>query len=243
MQRNNYKSNSGQDSSGGWSTVSRRRGRRGGPDTWSSSSRKKNKERKEGRGGSDFYQEDRKWSRATVFKTESKRRVREPVVPDFPELVKGNEIQTPNIPAGPKWSNLIGEDVKNAKDVISMIEEDTNDAAYTGIVPISLKRFRGNRPSVRNQVPRPNYNASHGTWELTYFKHILELQRIFADGIRDLGIPGLGVDSFEFLEVFSHFIKECSSGEISPYVDGVDSTNDKGLEELYFQYMIKRNNI
>lgn len=233
MQRNNYKNSQG--NTGGWSTVSRRRSRRGERDICSSSSREEKNERFR----DEFYQEDRKWSRARVFKADSNRRERKRVEDDFPSLVQ-ERISTPvSTTSGPKWSNLINKD----ENSIYTTQENNDNGADTDFFQQPCPRIRRNRKIVRNQVPKPNHKVSHGMWEITYFKHILDLHAIFVAGIKKLGLEDLDIDSFEFLEVFSHFIKDCSSGEISPFIDSIGESNDKNLKDLYFEYMIKRNNI
>jgi len=230
MRRNNYKK-SQRGNTEEWSTVSRRP-RRGDRDTWSASSREK-KERSK----NDFYQEDRKWSRAKVFKADSNRRERKRAEPDFPSLVEG-QVSTPvSTTSGPKWSNLIRKDDDDATSTTHEIDDNDADA---DVFQYPCPRHR---KCVRNQVPKPNHNVSNGTWEMTYFKHILELHAIFVAGIKRLGLGYLDMNSFEFLEVFSHFIKDCSSGEITPFVDRVGEGVDKNLEDLYFEYMVKRNDI
>jgi hypothetical protein len=103
---------------------------------------------------------------------------------------------------------------------------------YRNNVP-SIPIFR-NIQTVRNQVPKINNNVSFGVWEHTYFKHILDLSDIFSEGVNKLDID---TKSFEFLSIFSNFIRKCSSGEISPYIEDIDSKTD----ELYMEYAIKRN--
>ena len=237
MRRNNYKkSQSG--NTGGWSTVSRKRSRRGDPDTWSASPREEKKEHSK----NEFYQEDRKWSRSRVFNPNSNRRERKQDEPDFPILVNG-QVSTPvSITSVSKWVNLINKD-QDDDNTVSTTQKNTDNGTNADVFPYPCPRIRRNRKIVINQVPKPNYNLSHGAWELTYFSHILELHDIFTRGIKKLGFGDLGLDSFEFLEVFSHFIKDSSSGKISPFVDSVGEGTNSNLEDLYFEYMVKRNNI
>ena len=93
-----------------------------------------------------------------------------------------------------------------------------------------------NRMSVRNQAPAAYANNSYDAWEHTYFKHILDLHEIFMNDFRNLKIPDFDPCSASFLYTFGQFVRECSSGEISPYVD--DLSED--LENFYCEYIIKR---
>ena len=132
----------------------------------------------------------------------------------------------PPIPTGPNYANVTKED-EPEKDVVVNPEE----CEYRTIFP-KIPTYRS-KPTVRNQVPKPNSN-SFGVWEHTYFKHVLELSDIFSEGANKLGID---TDSINFLDIFSNFVRDCSSGEISPFIEELDPKTD----EFYLEYTIKRN--
>lgn len=133
----------------------------------------------------------------------------------------------PPIPTGPNYANVTKED-EPEKDVVVNPEE----REYRTIVP-KIPTYRS-KPTVRNQVPKPNNSNSFGVWEHTYFKHVLELSDIFSEGANKLGID---TDSINFLDIFSNFVRDCSSGEISPFIEELDPKTD----EFYLEYTIKRN--
>ena len=135
-------------------------------------------------------------------------------------------------PAGPNYSSITKEDEqeqKQEKDVVVAPEK----REFRTIVP-NIPRSNRNRTTVRNQVPRPNNNVSFDVWEHTYFKNVLELSDIFSEGANKLDID---TDSSNFLDIFSHFVRDCSSGEISPFIEELDPKTD----EFYMEYTIKRN--
>ena len=87
---------------------------------------------------------------------------------------------------------------------------------------------------VFNKTTRSKNNVSYDVWKYTYFKHILDLSDIFSDGVKKLGIE---TNNINFLDVFSEFIRQCSSGDISPFIENLDEKT----EELYLENAIKRN--
>ena len=127
----------------------------------------------------------------------------------------------------PKYANIIKRDDESGEHFKS------DDNGYiTGYRTITRDLFR---KSVRNKTTRSNNNVSYDVWKYTYFKHILDLSDIFSEGVKKLGIE---TNTINFLDVFSDFIRECSSGEISPYIEDLDEQT----EELYLENAIKRNN-
>jgi hypothetical protein len=139
---------------------------------------------------------------------------------------------------GPDFASLIPKHDPTSNEDVSeydYVDDYTKNPEYSSIViPIITSRFR---PSVRNQVPKPNTNNSYDTWEFIYFQHILELHDIFADAINELGISRIDTKSADFLHVFGKFIRECSSGKISPHVEDLTERQ----EHMYIEYTIKRN--
>jgi hypothetical protein len=102
-------------------------------------------------------------------------------------------------------------------------------SSKTSTIPVITRREF--QKTVRNR-----YNCSYGVWEYTYFKHILDLHTIFSNGIKKLGIE---TDTINFLDKFCYFIRESSSGKISPFIEIL---NDPTVE-LYSEFTIKRNEL
>jgi hypothetical protein len=118
----------------------------------------------------------------------------------------------------------------------------TNDTEYHPFPTILIRPLR-TRPSVRGTNPKPNHNVSYDVWEYTYFKNIIELSDIFLKGFKQLGINTHTnmeyEDYIDFLHLFGQFIRDCSSGEISPYIEELSSdTND-----FYKHFTILRNEV
>ena len=150
---------------------------------------------------------------------------------------KKNTEYTPPQPVynGPDFAGLISKNDETLD--VNTSGGDTENTEHKSIVipiPRIPMRFRN---SVRNQVPRINTNNSYGAWEFAYFNNILDLHSIFADAIDEIGIDGVDTNSADFIHVFGKFIKECSSGEISPYIEDLTETE----EMAYMAYTIKRN--
>ena len=91
------------------------------------------------------------------------------------------------------------------------------------------------RKLVRNQIPK-NKNSSLDTWEYEYFNHIIDLKKIFSEGIKKIKIFKIDTKSVEFFDNFSRFIKKYSSGEISPYLEKLN----ENTETIYNQYIITK---
>ena len=92
--------------------------------------------------------------------------------------------------------------------------------------------------SVRNKITKSS-NCSYDTWEFFYFKYIVDLYEIFLNGINQLD-TGIDVNSVDTFDKFSKFIRKCSSGEISPYLETIENS---GLESMYNEFTIKRNKL
>jgi len=168
------------------------------------------------------------------LKSYSARRERKYTEKDFPTLVKRNNIKKSDINSKTKWSGITPRnDNTNNIESSNTISKDTSSDNKI----ISIKTFKSypNRKSVRNQNARYT-NVSFDTWELNYFPYILDLHEIFSNEIKELNIE---TDTFDFLEVFSNFIRDCSSGEMSPCLEKMN----KDLEKTYLEYIIKRNDI
>lgn len=209
---------------GEWSTISRKKDKRKA--TTYKKKRSNNEEK-----SNQFYQEDRRWTR-----DKSNRREWKSTTTDFPKLYGSQSTSTPFIQSGPKWSNLINKDTnKNTDDD----DDDENSKIESDIIRGNFllnTQYKTQNFCVRNQVPKNNYNVSYCNWEISYFKYLIDLYNIFCEGMKKLEIPYL--DTIEVFENFCYFIRDSSSGEISPYLDSIDNN----LEDTYYEYTIKRNN-
>jgi hypothetical protein len=137
-------------------------------------------------------------------------------------------------PSGPNYASIISKN--DDKSSLADASEYTNDTESTTIVPVIIQNIFGTKTQVRNRIPQRNCNSSYDVWEHTYFRHILDLKDIFSQRAAKLNIE---TDSVDFLNIFSQFIRDCSSGEISPYVE--DLTEDEN--EYYLDFTILRNEI
>ena len=142
---------------------------------------------------------------------------------------------TPPVPVGPNYASITKQVKEDEHDVEKNVDISP-DKYGSRIIIHPIPHPNKGKKTVRNQVQNPNNNVSFDTWEHIYFKHILDLNDIFSEGIEKIGI---NTGSLNFLEVFSHFIRDCSSGEISPYIEDLDPE----ISEFYNEYTIKRNGL
>lgn len=135
-----------------------------------------------------------------------------------------------NEPSGPNYASILYK--KNDDKSI----EDTNKSTteYTNNFPI-IQTFKP-KTLVRNRIPRKNCNSSYYVWEQTYFRHILDLKDIFSLVASKLNIE---TESIDFLNVFAKFIRDCSSGEISPYIEDLTEYETQS----YLNFIILRNEL
>ena len=85
--------------------------------------------------------------------------------------------------------------------------------------------------SVRNRKTK-HYSTNTVLWEHTYFNHILNLKKIFASFVN------INTNTSDFLQKWCIFLRKCSTGEISNYMEDISPFT----ENLYFEFMVKRNN-
>ena len=186
-----------------------------------------------------FYQEDRRWKRDKYFKDKSNRGNIKSTTTDFPKLFGSQTTSTPFTHSGPKWSNLIKKDTDENKN-----DEDENNKIESHISTRNClfnTQYKTQYLCVRNQIPKNNYNVSYYSWEISYFKYLIDLYDIFCKGMEELEIPYL--DTSEVFEDFCYFIRDSSSGKISAYLDSIDNNASiNNLEDSYYEYTIKRNN-
>ena len=222
---------------GEWSTVSHKKDKRSKTNTSKQNKRPNTNNEEKSR---QFYQEDRRWTRDRCFRDKSDRRKRKSTTTAFPKLSNSQSIPTTCSQSGPKWSNIINKDAdQNTNDddegEYSKIESDIIRGNF-----LLDTKYKSQNLCVRNQVPKNNYNVSYSTWEISYFKYLIDLYNIFCKGIEKLNIPYL--DTTEVFENFCYFIREASSGEISPYLDSIDNIDMNEIEDVYYEYTIKRDN-
>ena len=216
-QRGDYRNNNA------WSTVSRNKRRK--PKTKQESEQKPwERSRSNIRGGS------RRRTREYTEEPAITQRISKPKI----------EPRVPRTDIKPKPISSIG----NYANIITKPEQDTesitpyehaDDTQVRSVVPILLQSHR-RKKTVRNNVPRPNNNVSYDVWEHAYFQHILDLCEIFNNGARKLGLE---TDTICFLDIFAHFIRDCSSGENSPYIENLNPDTSN----FYLNFTILRNNL
>jgi hypothetical protein len=141
------------------------------------------------------------------------------------------------VPTGPNYASVTKDDDPNVEQKSGIIAPTIPlpEEQKSGIIAPTIPLPNRQRWTTRNQVPRPNNKNSFNAWEFVYFKHILDLSDIFSKGISELDFDA---KSFNFLDIFSHFIRDASSGEISRYIEELDEKTD----QFYLEYTIKRNN-
>ena len=137
---------------------------------------------------------------------------------------------------GPDFSIIIPKN-ENKPDENTSEDANTNDPDHSTNVVFPIPKLTKFRPSTKNQIPLRYSNSSYGTWEITYFKHLLNLCDIFANAINELDIHYIDTKSADFLYAFGKFIRTCSSGKISHYIEELTEKEEK----IYIEYTIKRN--
>lgn len=150
----------------------------------------------------------------------------------FPQLTSLPAMEI-SIPDGPQYSCVIrSDDVDDEQSSVSDEETYNCDFYPTPLISCPTKL------SVRNQIPRPNNNVSYERWELTYFEQILDLSSIFTEGVSKLGI-NMNFRDVDFLDNFGHFVRDVSSGEISPYIEELSEP----VKNIYREFSIKRDDL
>lgn len=137
-------------------------------------------------------------------------------------------VYKPYISTGSNYANVLKRSDNESSGFIK-----SNDIGYITHDRKVIPRGRIGK-TVRNQVPKSNINVSNDVWEYRYFKHILDLNDIFSEGANKLGIE---TNTVNFLDIFSKFIRDCSSGEISRFIEDLDEQT----EDSYLEFTIKRN--
>jgi hypothetical protein len=134
----------------------------------------------------------------------------------------------------PRYANSVSKNENENEQSSESPCEISDDSNIKLILQPYIKSTR--KRTVRNTCPKSSNNGSHDVWEYTYFQHLLDLSSIFSKGVHKLGIE---TDSINFLDVFSHFIRDCSSGEINPYIE----TLNKNTNNQYKNFSILRNEL
>ena len=82
-------------------------------------------------------------------------------------------------------------------------------------------------------------NNSYDTWEFNYFSNLLDLRDILIKCLEKLNVNSVDTKSANFMYIFSDFIRQYSSGEISSNLEEME----KRTEKIYNEYIIKRDKI
>ena len=122
-------------------------------------------------------------------------------------------VYKPYISTGSNYANVLKRSDNESSGFIK-----SNDIGYITHDRKVIPRGRIGK-TVRNQVPKSNINVSND---------------IFSEGANKLGIE---TNTVNFLDIFSKFIRDCSSGEISRFIEDLDEQT----EDSYLEFTIKRN--
>ena len=189
MQKNNTSRNN-----------NRRRDTRGDPSGWSTISRRKeNKYNGHYRKHSDTIFSNR-------FGTNTNKRKPKDTF-DFPRLSEGFVQKDTTEKSTIPWISIITR--------VGDVEDPTDVKSEDATQYFNAHSFIHKRKCVRNQVPHKNSNGSYDVWEHVYHKYLLELFNIFVDGMEEFDIY---TNQEKLFKIFCLFIRDCSSGEISPYI-------------------------
>ena len=232
--------------------TNKKRGDYGNNNSWSTVSRKnKKKQNNKRKENEKNYTNSRRPSDAPK---PNNRYVKPVHVPEYPtDVPKPNNryvkpVHVPEYPTDvPKpdykiTKNKYVQHIRNYADIILKPEHNenticsdkiTNDTNNSVIIPIRIPSY-GKRQTVRNQVPKINKNVSYHLWEYTYFQHILDLKAIFSKCSQMLDID---INTVNFLDIFSHFIRDNSSGHISPYIEHLNENSN----HIYSNFTTLRN--
>ena len=130
------------------------------------------------------------------------------------------------------YASIIKPDSKH--DIKSQsLDNETYEYKHELITSIRTRKRR-----VRNQIPKDRYSSIEA-WEYAYFTYIIDLKNIFFEGVRNLNIGGLDTNSVNFFSNFSNFIKDYSSGEITPYIEELNEYE----ENMYNNYVIEKSEL
>jgi hypothetical protein len=138
----------------------------------------------------------------------------------------------------PRRNTIVYE--SNTKNYASIIKPDSKqDIKSQSVVNETceykhefIKSIRTRKRRVRNQIPKDRCSSIEA-WEYAYFTYIIDLKNIFVEGVNMLG---LDTNSVDFFSNFSNFIKDCSSGEITPYIQELNDYE----ENMYNNYISEK---
>lgn len=128
---------------------------------------------------------------------------------------------------GRAYANMV---IKSEHEPENITTNEVNTISKSCTIIPKCPRANERKETVSNQVPQLYTNASYGVWEHTYFQHVLNLAKIFSNGTRNLGIQ---TNTIDFLDTFSHFIRDVSTGQISPYIEELN----KDTDEFYLNFI------
>jgi hypothetical protein len=151
-------------------------------------------------------------------------------IPQKEEYIKGIQPKpVKNLPPSKDFTNIITKYGHKETECIREVSNELSVNTYTrSIIPISVSR----KPRVRRGKVRERCDDSYDVWECTYFKHLMELSKIFEEGMKLLGVETSTVD---FLSVFFRFIRDCSSGEINQYIEEFSPETEYEYSEYYLK--------
>lgn len=211
--------------------TNKKRGDYGNNNSWSTVSRKnkKNQKRKEN-------EEKYTNSRYQPNVPRSNNSYVKPLhTPEYPTDVPTPDYKITNnkyVQHTRNYANIILKPEHNENTICS--DENTNDTNNSVVrIPIRIPSY-GKRQTVHNQIPKINKNVSYHLWEYTYFQHILDLKEIFSKCSQMLDID---INTVNFLNTFSHFIRDNSSGHISPYIEHLNENSN----HIYSNFTTLRN--
>lgn len=146
-------------------------------------------------------------------------------------------MSTENTTSKKLFTSLFSSEKINVSDGTENMDENESNKSYMCVLPNLFQQKQ-----VTNYTPPTNRgnNVSKETWERYYLTHLLNMYDIFQSHIKKLN-PYLyfELQYRDFFDNFSWFIRDCSSGYISPYLEQIDPK----LEELYIEYLSDKNDI
>ena len=132
-----------------------------------------------------------------------------------------NNTNTNNTNNTNKYKDILTNKISNSRDDIIIKKP---------IMPkIIIPNIPRNRYSHRHQNSKINIQNSYNTWEFIYFNHLIELKSIID---RYFSILDIDTNTYYFIDNFFQFIRECSSGEISNYIEPLNEDDEK----LYYEF-------
>jgi len=152
------------------------------------------------------------------------------------KIKRGNTASKQNYINKKKYTNKVQYIDKVNITEKTQTEKSTHAVVFKQtLIPYThINTHNNTQRSVRNNTLFINNKNSYDTWEYAYMSHLLDLTHIIK---KYSDILKINTESCYFLENFCHFIRDCSTGEISKYIEPLNNLD----EEFYFDF--KRNTI